>query len=165
MDRLCSNKGQIFSIDFIIAIFLFTAMVLTLFINRNLMLNKINRQEEIIERMRLDSIFDSLLLQPGEPQDWNLTDVEAIGLVNEPNELNGTKVLFFMKMDYNRIQELLGVEDRFYFEIKKNGSVVSYNGTTLEKGSKTWGESEGVVVAKRRAFFNGSLVKLKMVKW
>lgn len=165
MEKLLSNKGQIFSIDFAIAIFLFVTVVSSLMVNRNLMLSKINRQEEVIERMRLEAIFDSLLLQPGEPENWNLDNVEVIGLVNEANELNGTKLLLFKDMNYNRTQRLLGIEDMFYFEVSKNGTVVNYSNTKLMKGNKNWEGANDITVLRGTGFLDGSLVKLKMVKW
>lgn len=165
MEKLNSNKGQVLSIDFSIAIFLFVVVISSLIVNRNLMLNKIDRQEGVIDKMKLEAVFDSLLLQPGEPENWNTSDVKVLGLVDEPNELNGTKLLYFLKIPYDRSQNLLGIGDMFYFEVTKKGEVVAYNGTKLTKGSKTWNEEDEVVVSERTGFLNESLVKLKMVKW
>lgn len=162
MELLNSNKGQVFTADFAIALFLFTLVVSTLILNRNLLLNKIHRHETFLEKTELEATLDSLILQPGVPEKWNLNTVEVVGLVGRPNELNETKLKFFEEMKYGRARDLLGIEKNFYFVVKNN---ITTDQVIYSKGEKDWGETSEITVAEREVFVNGSIVVMRLIEW
>ncbi len=114
------------------------------------------------------TISDTLIRVPGIPADWNASSVEVLGLAEEENVLNDTKVLRFVGMDYNLSKRLLEIANmEFYFSVRyPNDTVMQLNGTSLVKGTDPLGQdSTFVVPVERYVLLNGKIAKMGFCLW
>jgi len=157
---LSSNKGQIFTPDFIVATVTFLAIMVMLYTHTENVYERLNTQEELIYYENLVSVTDLLLLYHGYPKYWNTSNVEVLGLAERPNYLNKTKVEMLSSMSDAKIKQLLGIEGmNFYFSIENSTDKI------VEKGSTDWSGAENLYIVNRNAVMNGTSVKLKLLVW
>ena len=112
-------KGQVSSYDVLIAVLLFMIMFLAL---RQVAINNIDiaTNDLAYNEMKIHSqqALDSLIKTKGYPTNWNVSDVELIGLAERPDVLSSEKVQNFIIMDYNIALDLLALgKYDFFFEI------------------------------------------------
>lgn len=113
-------------------------------------------------------ISDSLIRVSGLPEDWNDTNVQVIGLADEENVLNSTKVLRFIGLDYGFTKSILGIGNYdFYFDIRyPNNTIMEISGTTLTKGIHPVGQDSRIVVpVERYVILNGNVGKMEFFLW
>lgn len=113
-------------------------------------------------------ISDSLIRVSGLPEDWNDTNVQVIGLADEENVLNSTKVLRFIGLDYGFTKSILGIGNYdFYFDIRyPNNTIMEISGTTLTKGIHPVGQDSRIVVpVERYVILDGNVGKMEFFLW
>ncbi|MEM2955004.1 MAG: hypothetical protein QW625_03600 [Candidatus Nanoarchaeia archaeon] len=152
------SKGQVWSLDFITSLIIFLFAFLVVFFIFSY-LNAQSAQQAFfndIESLSL-SISDILVRTKGIPEDWNETNVIAIGLASEENALNETKISYFFSMansDYERTKAILTGGYDFYF------SLTDINGTSYGSiGSKE--NVSFVVPIERYCLYKNRVVKLE----
>lgn len=122
-----NRKSQIWFVDFVIGIFLFTILLIWYY-SYTSSLSKggsIVMQDLIADA---ESISSSVLL-PGFPDDWDNTTVRSIGITSDNQKINRTKLVNFGMLPYNRTRNLLGtVYDYFIFFTAENGTPVNAEG-------------------------------------
>jgi len=153
-----SRKGQINTLDFLIAILVYTVLLIFIIGFWFVSLAEI---EGMVMRDRIDSvaitISDMLLKTPGVPDNWeeNSSNAGAIGLVWGQNVLDGEKLSNFTALDYNVSRELLGVDGDFYFYVE------DLDGNRLhECGVPELGE--GVAPILRFGMLDGEIVRMEV---
>lgn len=125
-----SRKGQISSVDALVASVVFALllafMVFFWFLN-------LENVEKIEERSRLETsalmITDMLLKGDGYPENWenDPSSAETLGLAvsdYDHNMISRTKLENFTSMDYNQTKELLGLDETvdYSFVVEDFGS-------------------------------------------
>ena len=162
-------KGQMWSMDFAVSIVIFVLMVgIVIFAWNYAIQNSADQVNLNILENDVIMISDTLVRVPGMPEDWNESSVRVIGLAEEENVLNRTKVLQFVSMGYNQIKILLGIANReFYFEMRyPNNTVMDIGGTSLNKGIDPFGQDSSVVVpVERYVILNGNIAKMEFFLW
>ncbi len=104
------SKAQTISGDFIISMVIFL-IVLSLVIPTFDRIAIQIKAEDDRREIETFSVFatDVMLKTAGYPQDWNETTVGSIGLSDVSGRINLTKIKSFMRMDYRRAKDLLGL--------------------------------------------------------
>ena len=124
-------KAQIWSFDFAISFLIFfLILVPTLFLFNYIIEQEISQRSlDEIETKAL-AISDSIVRTAGNPADWNATTVRSIGLAQQENILNITKVEYFMGMNYDTVKAVMTDGYDFNLTIKDlNGTVYGTVGT------------------------------------
>jgi len=137
----CKARGQISSIDLLVAILLF---VLIFFSMRNIWID--NLSSALIESNKFQiqvlssEALDSLLKTPGYPTNWTSQNVQLIGLADKENVLNSIKVNSFKSLDYETAKSKLGLT-LYDFSFDLNSINPAYNehiGSNLDSNSNVF---------------------------
>jgi hypothetical protein len=162
-------RAQIWSLDFAASMVIFALTVGIVMFSWNYTIQNSADQVNLnILENDVMMISDTLIRMPGLPEDWDASSVRVIGLADEENILNKTKVTQFIGMDYNQTKSLLGIANHeFYFEIRHlNDSVMGINGTNITKGTDPTGQDASVVVpVERYVMINGDIAKMEFYLW
>lgn len=133
------KKSQIFSIDLNVSLFLFISFTLFSIFLYNYTSTQVDDYISLREMENLAVLStDTLVLSSGFPSDWNSTNFIAIGLADEENVLNYTKLLEFNDSEYYSVKLMItqGLYD-FYVNVTYfDGSVVLTYGDTDISSSK-----------------------------
>jgi hypothetical protein len=158
-------KAQAWSMDFIASVTVFILMFSVVVFSWNYVSTQ-NTERSLFSEMQVSGleISDILVRVPGNPEDWNDSNVLSIGLADRENVLNMTKVYNFVSMDYNTTRILLGLPYReFYFAVEYlNGSVIEYGGKNMTVGTYPANVSVSVPVT-RTALFGETLSRMLFV--
>ncbi|VVB98833.1 Uncharacterised protein [uncultured archaeon] len=152
------SRGQVFSIDFIVAMIV---LVLCLAFITSYWNGTMSSTSQAIERNRLASsalvASDALLSGPGYPSDWenNASAVQSLGIARagSPNEIDMAKLSNFTSLPYGKAKSLLGIRSEYHFMVEGVGSAASY-----ESGNASYGESAFGIT--RFAVLEGKIVKV-----
>lgn len=153
-----SSKGQINSIDFMIAVLIFAVLLIFIIGFWFLNMAEING---MVGRDRLDSaaiaVSDMLVKTPGVPGNWeeDPANAWAVGLAESQNVISSEKVANFTALDYNVSKELLGLDGDFYFYVEDLEGNRLYESGIAELGS-------GVAPVLRFGVLDGEIVKVEV---
>lgn len=120
-------KGQVWALDFAVSVIIFAFVSgMLIFAWNYATINSMDQVNLNIIENDVIMISDSLVRAKGVPLNWNKTNVNAIGLAEEENVLNKTKLIQFLEMDYDLLKSVMGIGNYdFYFGLKYiNGTVV-----------------------------------------
>ncbi len=122
-----SKLSQMWTTDFIIGIMIFLVMIIVFYFYT---LN-IVPEYYITDKISDANTISSSLISEGFPTDWDHLNVIRIGLTNNNNILNETKVYEFSQIGYADTKSLFpAINDYYVFFKFKNGSLVTINGIT-----------------------------------
>jgi hypothetical protein len=155
-------KAQMWSLDLAASLIIFFSAVIALVFAWNYMSAAIVQNQETDElQLKALTVSDSLIRTPGIPQDWNESNVISIGLADDDNLLNETKVQRFVNMSYDSARFLLDMSPYdFYFEVADiNGTV--YENTTVPVSN----QSSILVPVERYVLYGGRISKVKLLIW
>lgn len=161
-------KAQIWSLDFAASVVIFlTALILAMFaLNYTMDQNRQQMEFNIMENAAM-SVSDSLVRQPGIPQDWDPGTVTTIGLASQENVLNEAKLSDFLDMENDSIKSLLGIGNyEFYFEVRYvNGSLASLPaGGQISKGGYP-SEARFVIPVERYVLYMEKPARMIFILW
>ena len=163
-------RGQAWSFDFISSVTVFFFVVITLFFVWNYTTYQ-NTEQMLFSEMENKAIItaDTLIRTRGFPEDWNPSNVQLIGLAEEENVLNQTKLISFVTMDYSEAKRILGVPSyEFFFQVAHlNGSQASAQGTDLVIGTDPTGVANTTIVVpiERNILFDHKVAKMRFMLW
>lgn len=163
-----SRKGQIWSTDLLASIIIVMFIMLFFIIAWNELSLKWNAAQSY-RLLFTDSLAagESLFTTPGDPPSWhrltelNITNVNAIGIVNERNEINNKKIERLSENNYthyNLTRSLLGL-DRY--EVRILITDIERNSSVFEMGEEP-GANMSTVSMERYVIVNGSSAIAKM---
>jgi len=145
--------------DFVASLVIFFLVLIPLLFVWNYvnLQNMEQRTFDEIETLAL-KISDSLIRTKGIPENWNSSNVNVIGLAEEENVLNATKVSEFLYMgnsEYDLTKSILIGKYDFFF------SVTDLNGTSYGTiGSKP--ADRTIVPVERYCLYNERVVKIEL---
>jgi len=155
---LSNRKGQMNSIDLMMAILIFVILIVFVigfwFVEQKEIQSTLTKNRLEAEAI---SISDILIKSPGIPSDWekNQSEIKMLGLAIEGNVLSDAKISNFTNMSYSSAQNYLGLDDQFYFYIE------NMNGNRLYQfGNNTFGDQ--VIVITRFAVLNGEKILMRV---
>jgi len=118
------RKAQIFFIDFLIAIMIFSIIV---FLYYSYYGNLIQDPEGVLEEMILDAKgISTSLMSTGLPAGWKATNVQRIGLTENNFRLNKTKLNSFVNLSYANATRTMSTRFEVYFFLEDENSTRSY---------------------------------------
>jgi uncharacterized protein (UPF0333 family) len=157
--RQLNKKGQVWSLDFVTSLVIFFLVLVPLFFVWNYV-NVQNMEQRTLNdiQMLALSVSDSLIRTRGIPENWNSSNVNVIGLADEENVLNSTKVSHLMDMgnnEYELTKNILTGKYDFFF------GITDLNGTQYGTiGSKP--ADRTVVPVERYCLYNERVVKIEL---
>ena len=164
-------KGQVFTPDFAASIVLFSVFLLMFGVIWNTSIDMFVEDSSVDSDQHHYSF--SLLKTPGQPSDWNSSNVEVPGLYSD-GYLSAEKFLEFYDVNVEDQRRLLRAGD-FYMRVQYlNGSTVSYNGQELEAfsdsgfgPSRNFPENSTVYATRELSILreNGKRVELRYYTW
>jgi len=165
---MSKRRAQVWSMDFAASIVIFSTALALLLFAWMYTINQSGQQTMFIQmESAAMSASDSLIRQPGVPENWNSSSVITIGLASIENVLNDTKVGYFLDMENSTIKSLLGVGNYdFYFEVRyANGTLAQLaGGDWVAKGN--YPENASIVVpSERYVIYMEKPAKMKFMLW
>lgn len=153
--------------DFVISAALFLIALVVLLFAWNYVSSDTTMQMEIkrMETKALD-ISDSIIMTPGLPADWSGSDVRVIGLASGEGNLNETKVLEFVAMDYGNAHIRLGAGIyEFYFRLKdSDNQTIAIQGMDAEAGVYP-SDAEMIAASERYVVVDGTPAIMVLLLW
>lgn len=120
-----TKKGQAWGLDLIVASILFLGGIIFFY---TYSLNLSNESEDIFSKLAYDgNTMSEALLSEGSPQNWNLTNVEKIGLLSH-DKINETKLEMFYQLsvtDYQKTKSFFNIKYNYYLFFQKNMTINS----------------------------------------
>ncbi|MBI5061048.1 MAG: hypothetical protein HZB67_01940 [Candidatus Aenigmarchaeota archaeon] len=109
-------------------------MIIPLWFYVDLQIRTSEESKEMEDRLVRTS--DVLIKSPGSPENWNATNVLSIGFSSGDRQLNTTKIISFLDMNYQDSKKKLGIEGyEFYLYFNHlNGSLVTFGGKNFSYG-------------------------------
>lgn len=155
-----TRKAQTVIADFLLAIIVLLIIVQLSMSGWTRNIDNLRERESRVEIENLAlSISDTLARGEGVPGDWSGENATTLGLANEPNVLDTTKVDAFINLDKSVVKKLLGIGGyKFSFILKTGGTVV------VEYGEQV-GSVEDVVVVRRLVLYNDDPTLMEFRLW
>jgi len=185
MPRL-RRRAQVFSSELIIAYFIFSIVLVSVFFLWDTTTKNILRSERLheMDKLATDAV-EKLIRTSGYPEDWtdkSLDNISSIGLANESRILDQEKILKFIDLmdgsrydnlcnditvsNYNCSRHLLGMKKyEFYFTMTDiDGNILNLEGQNCSTGNLPINEDYKIPI-KRSAMLNDEIVKISFVVW
>jgi len=178
--------AQVFSGEFIMAYFIFSIVLVSVFFLWDTTTKNILRSERLheMDKLATDAV-EKLIRTPGYPEDWTdkpLDNISSIGLANESRILDRGKVLRFLNLmdgsrydnlcnditisNYNCSRYLLGMKKyEFYFTMTDiDDNILNLEGQNCSTGNPPV-DADYLISIKRSAMLNDEIVKISFVVW
>jgi hypothetical protein len=124
-----------------------------------------------IDNVRIEAqAISNFLMTEGYPENWNSTNIQRIGIVDQNYKLNETKLAELTSMDYKTTKDLLNTKyDYYIYFLKNNGelaNISSYgkpgiNSTNLQEIENP----KKVVSLSRFVFYNRKINRMVLNVW
>ncbi len=148
---LINKKAQVFYIDFMIGLMLFTLVAAIFFYNYDSGLKSVNIIEN--EAIRLSE----MLMDTGYPEHWNTENIEQIGILD--NEINKTKLKYLKNIKYNRLKNITNMKFDFYIYLSKDNETEKINGI------EDYDETTELVKIERIGILDKDLINIGVYVW
>lgn len=159
-------SAQAWSLDFIISSVIFFFVIVLVISAWNYTSTQSAEQLDFNEAESTAlTVSDSIIRTQGIPTDWNTSNVRSIGLADEANILNDTKLLRFASLSYQTSRVLLTGEFNFYFELRQlDNKLVAINGTNITAGMQPL-NPRIIVPVDRYVLHQRRPAKIRLVVW
>lgn len=159
------GRGQLFTVDLVIASMLSLIMIMLTFEISNELLIVDSRSTQWIDlTYEANSAMQQLLYGNSKPHDYvryNITDVSYFSLTSSRGVLDRDKVEYFVNADYNTTREVMGLSTAdYYFEVH---NIVE--GTPYYSCGVSPPASSTKYVVKRPALLDGEVVEVTLIAW
>ena len=148
-----NSKGQIFLPDFVSSVVIFSFILFFFMLGWNTLVDSNfsgERQDIVLNAERSQKI---LLETEGYPHDWNTSNVVVPGL-KQSGYVSPQKFVYLKNTDKSERNRML--KNAFYnLTFRQNGSIASFNGTSLTLGSEIQ-QSDDLVVLRENVLVNKS---------
>ena len=155
------RKGQIWYSDFIVSILIFMIALVIYFEYVN---NLSKEEESDLEEMLISAkAVSNNLMSGGYPDDWNQSNFEIIGIVDN-KRINESKIERFYNISHDSAKLKFGISENYYFYLQdKEGNRISIAGKDYT--GKDPSNSIKLVKVDRITIYNSSLVKMVVQIW
>jgi hypothetical protein len=167
------KTAQMFFIEFGIAVFLFAA-ALALYFNY---ISNINHEssENIQSLMESAKDISASLVSAGYVENWDTNSVRIIGLTNNDNRINETKLENFKNISYDASKFLLATPYEYYVFFKdRDGNPMKILNNTIEGIGKPGVNSttiasqkdlKSIIKVERIVILNSDIVRMVIYVW
>jgi hypothetical protein len=167
-----NRTAQMFFIEMALAILLFSVSVGLYF--RYVSTTHDDSEVNVETLMKTAKDISSSLVSQGYPEDWSTGNVQRIGLTNDDNRINETKLGNFRNLDYDETKSLLATQfDYYVFFRYRNGSSMIINGSAEGIGKQdvistnvtTLQSMRSMVKVERILIFRSDIVRMIVYAW
>ncbi|MFH1210859.1 MAG: hypothetical protein V1645_03000 [archaeon] len=165
---ISTNKGQTWAIDFLIGTVMF---FIALFVFYQYYSNTSTMDVGELQTIRRDAqAISNSLLSEGYPENWNDTEVERIGIVDEGYRLNESKLTSLTAMDYPTTKSILNTRYDYYFYFldtnEQTANISTYgkpgvNMTNVEEIE----DPDKIVTLSRFVLYNNKIERMVIYVW
>jgi hypothetical protein len=162
-----NKKSQAWSMDLIIGIMIFSAGILVFFIYT---INNSASESQNIENIKYngDSIINSILSE-GYPVSWNTNTVFKIGILDNNNKINQTKLEYFYNLslyNYTYTKHLFNTNFDYYlfFDNLKIYSI-SKEGFGKPGANSTNINATNLIKISRVTIYNNTITTINLYVW
>jgi hypothetical protein len=157
--RTGAKKGQMSSIDAVLALIVFAGMVVFFmaFWSSSMMSIKGTLQKNRQEYAAL-AASGLLVKSPGVPYDWENapSGVRTIGLAKSENVLSREKLSAFAGLPYGESKALLGIDSDFFFYLE------DMEGSRLYEAGNPAASGKTSAIVARFALLDGKAVRIRL---
>ncbi len=168
-----STKGQVWFSDLLIAIVIFTVMLV---VYLRVSSNMSDRDDRLFDELRSDSSFVAGSMSgAGYPDGWNPGNVEKIGLTDGSMRLNLTKVAYAASINSSSIKAIVGTRNDFIVLFMDSNDSVLYLGSCgfgslyfeniSADGCANITISSKMLAKSERLVYSGGLVRMVVYSW
>lgn len=153
------NKGQVNALDFFIAISIISILLVSIMLTWNHYETRISSL--IVYNDLLTNAIqasDQLVKSPGNPTNWNSSNVNFIGLIDNDREISSIKLNNFVSLSESEVKEAMKIPHNFYFEIKNDVEVINFTGTPPSGDVTT-------VKIQRYVYYENEKAKIELTLW
>lgn len=155
------KQAQLFTIDFFLALFIFSILLIASMVSWN------NYNSKIISEMEYNTLMNkafqisnALVKSQGYPVSWNSENVQIIGLASDDRMLSSDKVNEFIDIPKNTTEKIFKIyEYDFYFSLKNMDNVLlkeyGYNLTNAKKSASI----------RRYVLYDGEKAVMEFTLW
>lgn len=165
--QLINKKGQAVILDLLIAIVVFLLVFSFLawtYTRHFLRLDSETSDNTLM--MKAFDITEILTKSEGIPNDWNISNVQAIGLASGDRVLSTQKIQQFSNMSYNVSKRMFGISDKeFFLQIRDLTNSNLFEAGISPSENNSCNNTYRAVTLKRFAFWGGQKVVLYFTLW
>lgn len=165
--RSISNKSQVWSIDFAIAIFIFLGALLFFYIY-SINLNDIGAKP-IENLIRNAEIVSDNLVSPGVPANWTISDVSIIGIIGEEQRLDTDKLDYFntfASSNYTLSKRFLSTRNNYHiFFEDRNSARIRINGIDYIGRDYSLDNPKDIIKVYRFVVYNSTIIRMGVYLW
>ena len=162
--QILRKKAQLFSIDLVISLVLFTVVFIFVLALWNLYSLRLQEKSEFDElQFTALQITDLLLRTPGYPENWlaNPTEVAVLGLAKSDYTIDPLKLSTFLNLEYNFTKKVLNIE-RWDYQFRMR---TKYGVVAAEKGNPPPVSAQRVVSINRFALIGNETRQVQLLLW
>lgn len=118
---MSSNKGQLFSYDFIVSAVLFLFFFSTFFFVWDYLNRQVAWQSELRDiQERASLLSDVLVRTDGYPVNWTSANVETMGLAGEDGIIDQSRLSALNATNYSTARDVMGLGRRYELYLQLN---------------------------------------------
>ena len=164
------KKGQFNFIDFIMGLVIF-AILITLFFRYS---SNITKEQEGITGLAVEGrTISNDLLSEGFPSNWNSSNVVIIGITNNNNQINETKLQNLINISYQQTRTLFRTKYQYYLHfLDSYNSVIKITPTQegigypgVDSSNIEDVNTKKLIKLERIVFFRNQMAKLVLYLW
>ena len=118
-------------------------------------------------------IISDNLISEGFPSNWNSSNVMTVGITDNNNQVNETKLQNLININYDETRNLLRTKYDYYFFFKdQNGSVIKINSTEegigypgVNSSNIEYQDIDDLIKLERILFFKNHMAKMVLYVW
>jgi hypothetical protein len=124
-----------------------------------------------VQNVRIEAqAISNFLMSEGHPENWNSTNVQRIGIVDQNFRLNESKLNELALLEYSTTRGILDTKyDYYFYFLEKNGEIANItaygkpgiNSTNLEEIE----DPKKVVSLSRFVFYNRKIIRMVLNVW
>ena len=155
------KKAQVWYTDFIVSVLIFT-IAMTIYFEY---VNNLSKEEEsqLDEMLTGAKTMSNNLMSEGYPTNWNQSDVDIIGIV-EDTKVDQEKIEQFYNMSHDTAKFKFGISNNYYFYLQdRDGQKIQVDGK--EYAGKEPTNPSKLVKLDRVTIYNNSIVKAVVQIW
>ncbi|MCX8179342.1 MAG: hypothetical protein N3E38_01215 [Candidatus Aenigmarchaeota archaeon] len=153
-----STKAQIFSSDFVFAVFIFLLTISIIYYLWVVKLHYIKEEREFEKMSYHAQIASNVWMREGFPKYWNISNIIDLGLQND-KRFNKTKMQMLNEIGYEKVKTLCALDE---YELLLR-VYDTENKTLFEFGKLE--EAKNVVKIKRVGLLESNIVFIDTIVW
>jgi hypothetical protein len=159
-----SKKGQVWSLDFVVALVIFSIALYFFYSYGSASLDTQN--EEIGEMQIQAEKLSQNLISSGYPTNWTNSTVISIGLTDGNTRLDPNKVLEFSKINYQHAKNSLSTKYDFQITFRdRNNQTLNILGEELLGKNISLEDPANIIPTKRFLFYNSEIISMEVLIW